>query len=171
MLCETGCKSCVLFSYCRQENATFTPHSHTTWEVPFSAALWDGRKHHRLECPGGPNLRLSIDCSFTMESRRWFTASACARFIIRESKVTWEVANLQASVWIWNILRNRAYAFTSAVLDTMKVTGLLSSKQICRSGLIWNYGRGEDKSVNTLPLFCPNMSSPLNHCTFIRPFL
>ena len=32
-------KSCALFTYCRQENAIFSPHIHTTWEGPFSAAL------------------------------------------------------------------------------------------------------------------------------------
>ena len=32
--------SCVLFTYCRQEHAIFQPLIHTTWEEPFSAALY-----------------------------------------------------------------------------------------------------------------------------------
>ena len=39
-LCETGWISCVLFTYCRQESAIFSPHIHTTWEAPFSADMW-----------------------------------------------------------------------------------------------------------------------------------
>ena len=37
---EIGQKSCVLFVYCRQENAVFSLHIHTTWEGSLSAALY-----------------------------------------------------------------------------------------------------------------------------------
>ena len=43
------------------------------------------------------------------------------------NRITWDIASFSVKV---KTLRNWAYAFTSAVLDTMKVTGLLSSKQI-----------------------------------------
>ena len=33
-------KNCVLFIYCRQENANFPPQIHTTWEGPYGAALY-----------------------------------------------------------------------------------------------------------------------------------
>ena len=32
-------KNCVLFTYCKQEKAIFSPHFHTTWKGPFSASL------------------------------------------------------------------------------------------------------------------------------------
>ena len=39
--CEKlGEKNCAFFAYCRQENAIFPPHIHTTWEEPFNAALY-----------------------------------------------------------------------------------------------------------------------------------
>ena len=39
-LCEIGWKSCVLFTYCRQENAIFSPHIHSTWEAFFRGSLY-----------------------------------------------------------------------------------------------------------------------------------
>ena len=33
-------KSCVLFTYCGQENATFRSHFHTTWGTPFRDSLY-----------------------------------------------------------------------------------------------------------------------------------
>ena len=85
-----------------------------------------------LNVQGGPISVHPLIVPFTMESRRWFTASACARFIIRESNYQGSCKLASFSVKV-KTLRNWAYAFTSAVLDMMKVTGLLSSKQICRS--------------------------------------
>ena len=38
--CEIRWISYILFTYCRQENAIFPPLIHTTWEGPYSAALY-----------------------------------------------------------------------------------------------------------------------------------
>ena len=39
-LCEGGWQSCVLFTYCRQQSATFSSHFHTTWGHPFRDSLY-----------------------------------------------------------------------------------------------------------------------------------
>ena len=39
-LCEIGWKIFVLFIYCRQENATYSPYFHTTWDPPFRDSLY-----------------------------------------------------------------------------------------------------------------------------------
>ena len=36
-----------LLTYCRQENAIFSTHFHTTWEGPFSAALYMSAQQRR----------------------------------------------------------------------------------------------------------------------------
>ena len=48
-LWETG-RSCVLFTYCRQENTVFSPHIHTAWEEPFSAALYSNQPFRLPPC-------------------------------------------------------------------------------------------------------------------------
>ena len=40
-LCEIRLESCVLFTFCGQENAIFSPHILTTWEEPFRDSLYN----------------------------------------------------------------------------------------------------------------------------------
>ena len=40
-LCEIGWKSCVLFTFCRHGNATFSSRFHTTWGPPFRDSLYN----------------------------------------------------------------------------------------------------------------------------------
>ena len=39
-MCEIGWNSSVLFTFYRQENASFSPNIHTTWEEPFRDSLY-----------------------------------------------------------------------------------------------------------------------------------
>ena len=44
-LCEVRWESCVLFTICRQENATFPHHILTTWEEPFRGFLYESKSN------------------------------------------------------------------------------------------------------------------------------
>ena len=71
-------KRCFLFTYCRQESATFSPHFHTTWGPPFRDSLYFPLVWKGFSCYSRPhssvgNLRLLCEGGIEITWRGRFT--------------------------------------------------------------------------------------------------